>query len=165
LLEGNNSLLAESNELRCRFEDLESELVKVCSSNAEDIAALEAKLRSAEAHSVDVAAPGEKCLKDFESEVIKDLVGLRTLYECNVQSIGGLCSLMPESEPLATNYICWLSAEVTDLLKVFAGVNENFVSATIEGTIIMAGDSVDLATLQAVANNSRADILPMKRDV
>jgi hypothetical protein len=54
------------------------------------------------------------------------------LYERNVQSIGGLCSLMLEDEPSVVDYIRWLTAEVTGLPEVFAGVNENFVSATVE---------------------------------
>jgi hypothetical protein len=65
LLEGNNSLLAEHNELRYHSEDLESKLAEVCSSAVEDIAALEAIIRSAEAHSVDIAADCENRLGDF----------------------------------------------------------------------------------------------------
>jgi hypothetical protein len=42
---------------------------------------------------------------------------------------------------------------------VFAGVNENFVSTTIEGTLVMAGNSVDLPALQTEAANSGTDIL------
>jgi hypothetical protein len=54
--------------------------VKVCSSAAEDIAALEYRIKSVKAHSVDVATADENCFRDFESELIKDLAGLRTLY-------------------------------------------------------------------------------------
>jgi chromosome segregation ATPase len=74
-LEGNKSLLADHNELRYRSEDLESELAKVRSSAAESIAVLEARIKSAEAHNMDVAAASEKRLKDFESEFIKVLQG------------------------------------------------------------------------------------------
>jgi hypothetical protein len=161
----NNSLLAKCDELCYRYEDLEYKLVKVCSSAAEDIAALESRIRSTEAHSVEVAAAGEKRLIEFEGELIKDLPGLRKLYEHNIQSIGGLCSLMPKSEPPVVDYIRWLSAEVIGLLEVFAGVNENFISATVEGTFVLAGDSVVLAALQTVAADSGADILPVERDV
>jgi BMFP domain-containing protein YqiC len=66
LQEGNKSLLTEHNELHYHPEGLESVLAKVRSSAAEDIAALEARIRSAEAHSVDVAATSEKCLRDFD---------------------------------------------------------------------------------------------------
>jgi hypothetical protein len=58
---------------------------------------------------------------------------------------------MPEGEPSVVDYIRWLSVDVTGLPEVFAGVNENFVSAMVEGTPVMAGGS--------------ADILPMEQDV
>jgi hypothetical protein len=45
------------------------------------------------------------------------------------------------------DYICWLSIEVTGLPEMFAGINRNFISATVEGTLVMAGDSIDLAAL------------------
>jgi hypothetical protein len=107
----------------------------------------------------------EKHLIDFEKKLIKDLADLRVLYERNVQSIGGLCSLMPKGERAVMDYICWLTVEVTDLLEVFAGMNDNFVSVTVEGTFVMARGSVDLATLQASVADSGADILPGERDV
>jgi hypothetical protein len=58
------------------------------------------------------------------------------------------------------HYVCWLAAEVSCLPEVFAGVNKNFVFATIEGMFVIAGDSVDLATLQAFIDDSGAYILP-----
>jgi uncharacterized protein YydD (DUF2326 family) len=73
LMAGNESMLAEHNELRYRSEDLESELSKVRASTTEDIAALEAKIRSAKAHATDVAVTSEKCLYYFETELLKDL--------------------------------------------------------------------------------------------
>jgi hypothetical protein len=45
---------------------------------------------------------------------------------------------MPEGEPSVVDYILWLTAEVTDLPEVFAGVSENFISATVEGTLAVA---------------------------
>jgi hypothetical protein len=59
---------------------LEYELAKVCTAAVVDVAALETKIESAEAHSMDVAAAGKKHLKDFEDEFVKDLVGLSPLY-------------------------------------------------------------------------------------
>jgi FtsZ-binding cell division protein ZapB len=59
LLEGNKSLLAERNALRDPSEDLKSELTKTHASAAEGIAALEARIKSAEAHSMEVAATGK----------------------------------------------------------------------------------------------------------
>jgi hypothetical protein len=97
--------------------------------------------------------------------LIKDLLDMCVLYECGVQSIEGLCSAMPENEPSVVDYIRWLSTEVTGLLEVFAGTNENFVSATVEGTLVMAGNSVNHAALQASAADSGSDILPGERDV
>jgi hypothetical protein len=87
------------------------------------------------------------------------------LYVRNIRSIGGLCSSMPEGDPSVVDYICWLLVEVGDLPKVFAGVNENFVSAAVEGALAMAGDSVDLDTIQDAATVSDADILPTEKDV
>jgi hypothetical protein len=52
---------------------------------------MEARIKSVEAHTMDEAAAGEKCLRDFENELIKDLAELRALYECNIQSIGDQC--------------------------------------------------------------------------
>jgi hypothetical protein len=46
-------------------------------------------------------------------------VELPILYECNIQSIRDLCSPISEGEPSVTNYICWLSTEVTSLPEVF----------------------------------------------
>jgi hypothetical protein len=132
LQEGNKSLLAEHSELRYCCEDLESELAKVHSSVVEDVAALESRIRSAKAHSVEIATAGEKRLSDFEGELVKAVAGPCAFYERNIQSIEGLCSLMPESEPSAMDYIRWLSTEVNSLSKVFAGVNENFISAVVE---------------------------------
>jgi hypothetical protein len=51
---------------------------------------LEAKVKSAEANTADVAAASEKRLKDFVDELVHDLAKLRTLYVRNTQAIGGL---------------------------------------------------------------------------
>jgi hypothetical protein len=130
LMAGNESLLAEHNEL-----------AKVHAAAVADVAALDTNIEYAEAHSVDVAAAGKKCLKDFEDKLVKDLAGPRTLYICNINRIKGLCPPMPEGEPSAMDYIRWLSAEVTSLPEASSSVNENFISATVEGTLMMARDS------------------------
>jgi ATP:corrinoid adenosyltransferase len=72
---------------------------------------------------------------------------------------------MHEREPSAMDYIFCLSVEVTGLLEVFVGVNKNFASAAVEGTLIMAGNSIDLAALQTMATDSGSNILPVERDV
>jgi hypothetical protein len=64
--------------------------VEAKTSTARDIAALEARVMTAEAHVVDEATTGEKLLVNFETGLVENLAGLRTAYECNVQSIGGL---------------------------------------------------------------------------
>jgi hypothetical protein len=117
---GNLSLLAERNDFCYRCEDLEDELKKAHSNSAASIAALKAKVKSAEAQSAEVAAVSDKRLSDFEAELIRDLVGLQKLYICNVQSIEGLCSLMPEGDPSVVDYIRWLSTKVGGLLEMFA---------------------------------------------
>jgi hypothetical protein len=71
---------------------------------------------------------------------------------------------MLDNEPSAMDYIRWLSAEVTGLLETFAGVNGNFISAVVEGTLVIARNSIDLAALQAMAAECGADILPVGWD-
>jgi hypothetical protein len=61
------SLLAERNDFRYRCEDLEDELKKARSDSAVSIAALEGKVKSVEAHNVEVAAASDKQLSDFEA--------------------------------------------------------------------------------------------------
>jgi hypothetical protein len=117
---------------------------------------------SANSRIVDEAATGENRLVDFETELIKDLTDLHVAYERNIQSIGGLCSLTSQGEPSIDDYMHWPAAEVACLPEVFASVNENFVSAAIEGVLMMPGDSVDLAALQASAADSGADVLPVE---
>jgi chromosome segregation ATPase len=156
LLEGNNSLLTECTTLRDHAADLESELAEARANATKDIATLETRVQSAKAHVVDIAAAGEKRLVDFEAELINDLADLRVAYECNIQSIEGLCSPMPEGEPSIADYRCCLTAEVTYLSEA----NENFVSSTVKGVLVMARGSIDLAALQASTGDSRADDLP-----
>jgi hypothetical protein len=130
-----------------RFADLEFELAVARASDAGHIAALEARVRAAEAHIVDEAAAGKKRLVDFETELVENLADLCAAYERNIQSIGGLCSPLSRDEPSITDYMHWLAAEVVSLPEVFARVNENFISARIECALVMARDSVNLATL------------------
>jgi hypothetical protein len=48
------------------------------------VAILETKVRSAEAHSIDVAFTGEKRLREFEGGLVKSLEELHELYADNV---------------------------------------------------------------------------------
>jgi hypothetical protein len=54
------------------------------------------------------------------------------------------CLQLPTEEPSVVDCLRWLSEEISGLPYMFNGVNENFATATIEGTLAMAGDSVDL---------------------
>jgi hypothetical protein len=72
LLEGNKSLLAERIDFRCRCEDLRVELVEVRCDAKKRIADLEAKVKFAEANSIDVPDADEKHLKGFDDEHIRD---------------------------------------------------------------------------------------------
>jgi hypothetical protein len=161
----NSSLLSEHNDARWRCEDLENDLKKANADSATRIAALEATVKTIKTRRAEVAAADNKRLTDLEAELSRDLTELRELYVCNIRSIGDLCSPMPKGDSLATDYIRWLLVEVGDLPKVFAGVNENFISSTVEGALMMAGDSVDLNAIQDVAVASGANILPTAREV
>jgi hypothetical protein len=77
----------------------------VHSDAKKQIVDLEAKVELADAHNVDVAAVGERHLKDFEDEIIRDLAELRALYVRNTLPIRGLCSLMPEGEHSVLDYL------------------------------------------------------------
>jgi hypothetical protein len=127
----NLSQLCERNDAHWRCEDLENDLKKTNIDSSARIAALEAIVKSVEAHSVEVAAAGNKRLSDFEAELSRDLAELWELYVQNIRSIGGLCLPMPEGDPSTVGYLHWLSVEVGGLPMVFAGVNENFVSIEI----------------------------------
>jgi hypothetical protein len=91
MMEGNKSLLAERYSLHESSEDLESKLTKARASSVEKNAALEIRIRSAEANAMGVVATDEKRFCDFEKELLKDLAELRTLYEhVDVLSTGKL---------------------------------------------------------------------------
>jgi hypothetical protein len=72
---------------------------------------------------------------------------------------------MLEGNPSAVGYIHWLSMEVGGLPNFFASVNKNFISTTVEGALVMVGESIDLNTLQDAAAVSRPDIFPIDQDV
>jgi hypothetical protein len=165
LMEGNKSLLAERDEFRYRSSDLETEPSQVRSNAKMSVSDLETRIKSAKGHCMDAATAREKWLRVFEDELVGDLAEQHALYVCNTQSFGGMCSSTPKGEPSAMDYLHWLSAEVSCLPDMFAGVNENFVSIAVEGALLMAGDSVDLDALQTVTADSGAYILPTEQDV
>jgi hypothetical protein len=155
LMEGNKSLLVERNDFHYSCEDLKAELVEVRFDAEKRTTNLEVRVKTAEAHSVDVAAAGEKRLSDFEGGLVQDLA----------HTIGGLCLPMPEGEPSVADYLRWLPTEISGLPDMFGGVNENFVTTVVEGALMMAGDSVDLDALQSATTESGANVLPAERDV
>jgi hypothetical protein len=70
LMAGNSSLLAKRNDFHYRCEDLEKGLAEVRSDSGKRIADMEAKVKSAEARSIDAATVGEKQLRDFEGRLV-----------------------------------------------------------------------------------------------
>jgi hypothetical protein len=72
---------------------------------------------------------------------------------------------MPEADSSTVDYIRWLSMKVVGLPKMFAGVNENFISIVVEGALVMVEESVDLDALQDVATERGTDICPAGRVV
>jgi hypothetical protein len=92
LVEGNRKLISQHDQLKHRCESLQAEAH--CDAEKQ-IADLQVRVRSAEAHRIDVAAKGEKKLRDFEGALVQKMEGLHQLYADNVWTIGDLCSLMP----------------------------------------------------------------------
>jgi hypothetical protein len=54
----------------------------------------------------------------------------------------------------------WLSEEESGLPVVFSGVNENLVTAAIDGALALVGDSIDLEVVQTGTSETSTDILP-----
>jgi hypothetical protein len=120
---GNKNLASERNELKSRCEGLQADLAEVHSDAEKRVVVLEAKVRSIEAHNIDVASTGKKRLREFEGGLVRKLEELHGLYSSNVQIIGGLCSPMPAEEPSVEDYLCWLSDKISGLPNVFSSVN------------------------------------------
>jgi hypothetical protein len=72
---------------------------------------------------------------------------------------------MHEGEPLAADYLHWLSTKISGLPDKFSGVNEKLVTATVKGALVMAGFSIDLDALKDATAASGVDILPTECDV
>jgi SMC interacting uncharacterized protein involved in chromosome segregation len=105
MVAGNRKLASECDQLNLRCECLQAEVAQVCSNADKCIVDLEAKVKSIESHSVEIAAEGEKKLRDFESGLVQKLEGLREMYADKVQAIGGLCSPMSMEEPSVKDYL------------------------------------------------------------
>jgi hypothetical protein len=78
---------------------------------------------------------------------------------------GGLCSQLPTEEPSVEDCLYWLSEEISCIPGVFSGVNENFVTAAIEGPLTMAKDLVDLDVVRGVSIESGVDVLLARHNV
>jgi hypothetical protein len=59
--------------------------VEARSNTERGVVVLEAKVRSAKAHNIDVAIAGEKHLREFEGGLVQKLEELHGLYAGNVQ--------------------------------------------------------------------------------
>jgi hypothetical protein len=157
---GNRKLASESGQLKLHCESMQVEVAQVCFDADECIADLEVKVKSAETHSVEIAAEGDKNLRDFESGLVRKLEGLREMYADKVQTIEGLCSPMSMMEPSVEDYLNWLSEQVVGLPDMFCDVNENFATAAIEGALTLVNDSVDLDVMRVAASEGGTDVLP-----
>jgi hypothetical protein len=71
----------------------------------------------------------------------------------------------PRVSPQQRITFAGLSTEISSLPDMFGSINENFVTATVEGALVMVGDSIDLDALQSAADESGADILPAEHNV
>jgi hypothetical protein len=122
LLEGNKRLLAERDDLCFCCEDLQAQLAEVRADAKKQIAYLEVKVESAEAHIIGVPVAGERRLKDFEDELIRDLAELHVaraicaqrsdywglmLVDARGQAFGcGLSSLVVHRD-IRSPYVWW----------------------------------------------------------
>jgi hypothetical protein len=84
---------------------------------------------------------------------------------CVILRASVVCTPLPEGKHSAADYLHWLSVEVSGLPDMFVGVNKNFVSTAVKGTLMMAEDYVDFDGLQTATADSGTDILPTDCDV
>jgi hypothetical protein len=73
-------------------------VAQICSDADKCIGDLEAKVKSAETHSVEIATECDKHLRDFEIGLVRKLEGLHEIYADKVWTIGGLFSPMSMEE-------------------------------------------------------------------
>jgi chromosome segregation ATPase len=157
---GTKKLASERDQLNLRCESLQVEVEQVCSNADKHIADLEAKVKSTKTCNTEIAAEGDKNLRDFESGLVQKLEGLREMYADKVRTIGGLCSPMSMEEPSTEDYLNRLSEEVAGLPDMFCGVNENFATSAIEGALALAGGSIDLDAVRVAASEGGTYVLP-----
>jgi hypothetical protein len=102
---GNKKLAFEHNQLNLYSESLQAKMAQIRSDADKRITDLEAKTKFAETHVVEIAAEGDKILKDFKTGLVRKLEGLRETYAEKVWTIGGLCSPMSMEEPSVEDYV------------------------------------------------------------
>jgi SMC interacting uncharacterized protein involved in chromosome segregation len=102
---GNRKLASERDQLNLHCKSLQAEVAQVRFDAGKHIADLEAKVKSAKTRNIEIAADGDKNLRDFESELVQKLEGLREMYADKVPTIGGLCSPMSMEEPSVEDYL------------------------------------------------------------
>jgi chromosome segregation ATPase len=157
---GSRKLSSERDQLKIRCDNLQAELAQAHSDAEKRISDLEAKVASIEVRNIEIATEGEKSLRDFQGVLVRQLERVHDMYAKRVQSIEGLCLMMPAEDPSVEDYLNWLSEEVSGLPDVFSGVNENFATAAIEGALALVGDSIDLEAVWTTASEAGVDILP-----
>jgi hypothetical protein len=91
---GSKKLSSERDQLKIRCESLQAELAQAHSDAEKRVSDLEAKVKFAEAHGIEIAVESEKKLGDFRSVLVQQLERFKEMYADKVQSIGGLCSVM-----------------------------------------------------------------------
>jgi hypothetical protein len=159
---GNKKVASECDQLNLWCESLQDEMAQIRSDVDKRIGDLEVKAKFAETRVVEIAIEGDKNLNDFKSGLVWKLERLHEMYAEKVRTIGGLCSPMSVEEPSVEDYVNWLSEEVTGLIDMFCGVNENFATAAIEGALALASDSVDFEVMRVAASQGDADVLPAR---
>jgi hypothetical protein len=102
---GNKKLASERDQQNLHCESLQAEVVQICSNADKRIANLEAKVKSAKAHSIEIVTKDDNNLRDFKSGLVRKLEGLRKMYADKVWTIGGLCSPMSMVEPSVEVYL------------------------------------------------------------
>jgi hypothetical protein len=72
---------------------------------------------------------------------------------------------MSVEEHLVEDYLQRMSEEALDLSDMFSGAIENFATATIEGPLALARDSIDVDAVEVASSESGVNVLPAEPDV
>jgi hypothetical protein len=88
------------------------------------VEALESKVAKMDADAGESSAASEKQFDEYRAKFVESGIGAQSLRA----SYYGICAPIHGGAPLAYYYLRWLKSEVDFLPRVFAGMNENFVS-------------------------------------